>query len=446
MISSKTYLLGALCISASQAVVLEAGFGGGFEDMVFDTYVREFFDTSEFADHESFPHFDWGMDDLHTAHEDPVVNKYMKQEDDSEHDVESWDFDWDMNIDLDYDPYARGYYTAEPVQRQKVVTEPKYRHTVHESEEDSHSDSSDEEFELKWHVADGKHDFPGRTDWGEDPDHFNFKKGGLASHNRYNKKLDYSDIIRPNAPKKESRRGKKEDEHDHVFAHPEREEPEALTTDFGKFVRNRDANYGKNVRSSRSSHREEPIPDAFDYSKLDWAVEAFKADNPHEHYDAPELKVKKNPYSRFSYLKSAADFGDEDCVDCESDDDHPLDKPDDVPRRAFDVPKRGARRSSHSHKAEPIEPTLANRDLVRDFDAWTIFNPEEDEKDTDHHHHHEPTPIPEYAPVGRFFREGNTDINDFYAEPNHHKYLPRRTYKEPIPEELNWADWARNIF
>ena len=236
-----------------------------------------------------------------------------------------------MDIDLGYDPYSIGYYTAEPVQRQKVVTEPKHRHGVHESEEDSHS--SDGEFELKWHKADGKYDFPGRTDWGEDPDHFNFNNGGLESHNRYNKKLDYNTIIRPNAPKRESRSGKKVDEHDHVFAHPEKEAPEALTTDFGKFVSKRDSNYGKNLRRSRTSHREESIPDAFDYSMLDWAVEAFKADNPHEHYDAPELKVKKNPYSRFSYLKSAADFGFEGCVDCESDDDKPLVKPIYVPRR-----------------------------------------------------------------------------------------------------------------
>ena len=313
----------------------------------------------------------------------------------------------DMDINLDYDPYKRGYYTARPKKREKATVERKHsrRHEKDEAEE-----GSDEEFELKWHVADGKYDFPKRQ-WGEDPDHFNFNNGGLESHNRYNKPLDYDDIIRPNEPKRERRgrgRGKKEDrEEKPVLAHKMPEEPEALTTDFNEFVRDRDAHYGE--RKRRSSRREEPIPDAYDYSTLDWAVEKFKKDH-HQEHDAPELKVKKNPYSRFSYLKSAADFGDEGCVDCEHEDSHPLDKPDEVPaRREFAVEKREKEgRAGRSHRQDPIEPTLTNRDLVRDFDAWTLFNPAEDEekdeeKPHSRRHSHKHEPIPEYAPVGRFF-------------------------------------------
>jgi len=249
--------------------------------------------------------------------------------------------------------------------------EPQYKHNATPAAEPESDSHSEEEYELKWHVRDGKHDFPGRTDWGEDPDHFNFNHGGLESHNRYRKPLDYNDIIRPNAPKKERHSKSSLNHEEHVFAHQEPEAPEALTTDFSEFVRDRDADYGKSTR--RSSRREEPIPDAYDYSDLNWALKSFKDDNPHDHYEDELPKVRKNSYSRFSYMKSADDFGDESCgSDCEHDDVHALDKPGEVPaRRTFEVEKRDDRRSKHSHKADSIEPTLANADLVRDFDART---------------------------------------------------------------------------
>ena len=58
MTSIRTQLLGALCLSASRAVVLN----DDFDDLVFDSYVRSFYDVSEFENYDAFPHFDWDID------------------------------------------------------------------------------------------------------------------------------------------------------------------------------------------------------------------------------------------------------------------------------------------------------------------------------------------------------------------------------------------------
>ena len=136
-----------------------------------------------------------------------------------------------------------------------------------------------------------------------------------------------------------------------------------------------------------SSRINEPIPDAVDYGDLNDALDDFKADNPHEHYDAPELKVRRNPYSEFSYLKSADDFGNEECVDCDESESHPLDKPGDAARREMEVEKRDQRRAKNSHRQDPI---------------------------------------PEDPAIAGFFMEGNTNIDDFYNR-------PQRNYEELIP-------------
>ena len=144
-----------------------------------------------------------------------------------------------------------------------------------------------------------------------------------------------------------------------------------------------------------------------------------------------------------------------------------------------------------------IEPTLDNADLVRHYNPWVQWNPEpqkEEPKHPDHTHHaldkvdntkygslpfeytgavlrrdsypdldhlehtadddhsHDRTIHPitfkadEFAPLGRYFQAGNTDLDKFYDTEIHHTYLPRRPVKrDPLPEVLEYADWARSV-
>ena len=335
MSSMKANVLGALCISTSSAVAL----GDAYKDSIFNSYIDVFFDPSEFRNFYSPLAFDWDPHSFSVSYEESLVNDYLKPRRKSDFDFNSWNSNW----------YAVKEPEPEPVQ--EPVAEP----------------------ELKWRKRTGRYEFPGRTDWGEDPDHFGFNKGGLASHNRFNKSLDYSEVIRPNEPKEEAKQ-----------SHYEQAKREPLTIDSEELRRDRDARYADNVR--QGSHRNEPIPDAVDYSDLNDALGDFKADHPHEHYDAPELKVRRNPHTEFSYLKSADDFGDEECVDCDESESHPLDKPGDEARREAQIEKSDYRRAK-SHRQDPI---------------------------------------PEDPAIAGFFMDGNTNINDYYNE------LPR-TYEEFVP-------------
>merc|ERR1712151_636705 len=99
----------------------------------------------------------------------------------------AWDYGWDEE-ELGYNPWKVKYHydsskfdkpEPEPVVEKK---EPEY---------------VTQDVQFKWRRPTGTYQFPGRTDWGEDPDHFNFNKGGLASHNRYRRPLDYRTVIKP---------------------------------------------------------------------------------------------------------------------------------------------------------------------------------------------------------------------------------------------------------
>ena len=209
--------------------------------------------------------------------------------------------------------------------------------------------------------------------------------------------------------------------------------------------------------------RDEIAPDAYDYGKIRWATNHGLNKLSHHGKDLP--KLKKNPYSSHSYLKFADDFGEEGCVDCPKGYVHPLDKPAD--------PLRPGHHTTPA--AEKIDPTLENADLVRHYNPWVQWNPEpaKEEKAVDHRHHplDYPTlnniaehnhdteqdhdhdlhikpradPLPEYPSLGRYFQEGNTDVDKFFNTEIHHKYLPSRPLQKEVGKGIDWANWARNI-
>jgi len=180
----------------------------------------------------------------------------------------------------------------------------------------------------------GTYEFPGRTDWGPDPDYFSWNDGGYASHQAYNKKLDFDTVIRPWRTRETHKPAKKEHYHE-ALTHPKSPlhlEPNSdsdddIPTTFtspnghvpgqfyqpGKLKKNVGGhplgNFNTPVR-----YEPEPIPDAFDYGNLRWATQ-HGLTHFSDHGVGPTHK-KEHGYSRFSYLKGADDFGDEECFDC----------------------------------------------------------------------------------------------------------------------------------
>ena len=369
-----------------------------------------------------------------------------------------------------------------------------------------------------WRPYTGKYDFPGRTDWGEDPDHFNFNNGGFASHRQYNKPLDFSTVIRPWRTERKHRHGasKKEEEHNAPLEHVFEEEFDDFVPEFagpGKRKKNVGGHAlgNFNPRASRP-RRGDPIPDAYDYSGLRWSTKKGLNKLSHHGHDLP--KLKKNGFSKFSYLKSADDFGSEDCIGCEFEDHdhHPLDKEDNTKLGNLDEEFLGfsLRRPNYPDHADDnhaeeeerlsIDPTLDNRDLVRHYNPWVEWNPEPVE--VKEHHHVDVHPLDkidntklgnvdsdllgfdlrrknyptaeqqksfralspadqraradrtvfpktfeadEFAPLGRWIQQGNTDPTKFYNNELHHSYEHRQPLHASHPEILAAADWARHV-
>ena len=407
-----------------------------------------------------------------------------------------WTHDWDFDFGFDYGLLDRSYrHGNDP---EPVVSSPP-EPTI---------DTSGWETKL-WRPYTGKYDFPGRTDWGEDPDHFNHNNRGKYSALQYDKPLDFSTVIRPwrNDRKKED---PKEEDH-HPLVHKEREEFDDYFSTFAK-PDTRKKNVGGHALGNfnpRASRRDDnPIPDAYDYGDLHWSVKKGLDKLSHHGHDLPP--VKKSGFSRFSYLKGADDFGSEECVGCEDHYHHALDKEDNTKLGNLDPDFLGfnLRRPNypdhaddhHAEEEEPlsIDPTLDNAWLARDYNPWTKWNPKPSkvERYPDHDHHvldkedttkygnldpeflgydlrrpnyptkaqrqahrdgtsddnHDRTIFPktfeadEYAPLGRYFQAGNTDVNKFYNTSAHHSYLPRRPLRqETHPEILAAADWARSV-
>jgi hypothetical protein len=402
-----------------------------------------------------------------------------------------WTQPWDFGFDYGLLDKSYRYGHEEP-----VVTSPPEPTT----------DFSDWEQKI-WRPYTGKYDFPGRTDWGEDPDHFNWNNGGYASAKQYDKPLDFSTVIRPWRHERHTEDPK---EHHEPLVHKEREEFEDYISEFAK-PNTRKKNVGGHALGNFNPRAlvrdDDPIPDQLNYGDLRWSVKHGLNKLSHDGHDLPP--VKKSGYSRFSYLKGADDFGSEDCIGCEDHDHHALDKEDntklgnlDPDFLKFDLRRPNYPNHPDDHHAEEevlsIDPTLDNAWLAREYHPWTQWNPKPSKVENypDHDHHvldktdttkygnldpdflkydlrrpnyptaaqrkahedgtsddnHDRTIFPttfeadEFAPLGRYFQAGNTDVDKFYNTSAHHSYLPRRPlYPEPHPEILAAADWARHV-
>ena len=192
-----------------------------------------------------------------------------------------------------------------------------------------------------WRQREYKYDFPGRTDWGEDPDHFNWNNGGYSSHLQYGKKLDFDSVLRPWRTKAK-KSGKEEDSHtlEHHFSSKHHADSDEESEDEDAHVPGQfypaghlegKKGYGGHALGNFNVQErdDDPIPDAFDYSGLQWATK--KGVNKLSHHGADLPKLRKTGYSKYSYLKGAEDFPDTECYWCHDHDHHALDKEDTSP-------------------------------------------------------------------------------------------------------------------
>ena len=105
----------------------------------------------------------------------------------------------------------------------------------------------------------------------------------------------------------------------------------------------------------------------------------------------------------------------------------------------------------HTHHALD-KPDTTNFGRVYDYKraSYPSFDHSHDDDSEDDHDHDltvrkRDDPAPKYAPIGRYVREGNTDFKDFYKGSTAYSYLPRSSRKDPIPEGIDWANWARSF-